>query len=314
MAHVLGIDIGGTSIKAGLFAEGGRLLDVRQIPTGSLVCAEALAGVVTGLRELCSVNDVDEGDVRAVGLDVPGPVDDQGRVGMLPNIELDPDGLQDAIVSHFSGAALAFVNDANAAALGELWQGSAKGVGSFVLVTLGTGVGGGVVAGGHLVSGASGAAGEIGHVTVNPEEERTCGCGRKGCLEQYASATGIVRLYRQELARRGIEGARVRHDTDTLTVFEAARAGDEAAVRAIDSMCDYLGFALAQISCVIDPEVFLIGGGVAGGFEQFSVRLSSAFRARCLASCASTRILPCSLGNKAGMYGVAFAALQKTGE
>ena len=188
MAHVLGIDIGGTSIKAGLFAEGGRLLDVRQIPTGSLVCAEALAGVVTGLRELCSVNDVDEGDVRAVGLDVPGPVDDQGRVGMLPNIELDPDGLQDAIVSHFSGAALAFVNDANAAALGELWQGSAKGVGSFVLVTLGTGVGGGVVAGGHLVSGAFGAAGEIGHVTVNPEEERTCGCGRKGCLEQYASA------------------------------------------------------------------------------------------------------------------------------
>lgn len=160
MAHVLGIDIGGTSIKAGLFAEGGRLLDVRQIPTGSLVCAEAFAGVVTGLRELCSVNDVDEGDVRAVGLDVPGPVDDQGRVGMLPNIELDPDGLQDAIVSHFSGAALAFVNDANAAAaLGELWQGSAKGVGSFVLVTLGTGVGGGVVAGGHLVSGASGAAG-----------------------------------------------------------------------------------------------------------------------------------------------------------
>lgn len=311
MSYVLGIDIGGTSIKAGLFSDQGSLLNLCQIPTGSLVTAEAYERVNVGLRELCSKNGVDTPEIVAIGLDVPGPVDDRGRVGMLPNIDLDPDGLKEALCASFQGANLAFVNDANAAALGELWQGSAKGLKSFVMVTLGTGVGGGVVIDGKLVSGAFGAAGEIGHISVNKKEERVCGCGRRGCLEQYASAKGIVRLYREELARREERGCAVQHDTDTLTVFKAAAEGDSCAQKAIDTMCEYLGFALAQVSCVIDPEAFLIGGGVAGGFDQFSVQLSAAFRSCCLASCAATRILPCSLGNKAGMYGVAFAALKE---
>ncbi len=314
MGCVLGIDVGGTSIKAGLFTLEGKLLGVEKIATGSIVGEAAFAEVVSGLGTLVASGGFAPGDVEAIGLDVPGPVDDRGRVGMLPNIELDPEGLQAAIRAAFPSAALAFENDANAAALGELWQGSAKGVGSFVMITLGTGVGGGVVVGGRLVSGAFGAGGEIGHITVREDEELVCGCGRRGCLEQYASAKGIVRLYGQECAERGVVGVSVEHETDTLSVFEACRAGDEAARAAIATMSDRLGYALAQISCVIDPSCYLIGGGVAGGFDLFADELEASFRAHCIAPCASARILPCSLGNEAGMYGAAYAALQQAGE
>lgn len=308
---VLGIDVGGTSIKAGLFTTEGKLVDVTKIPTGALVGEEAFARVTEGLHGLVTNCSRGDGDVVAVGLDVPGPVDDQGRVGMLPNIQLDPEGLMAALTAKFPDSALAFVNDANAAALGELWQGSGKGFGSFVMVTLGTGVGGGVIVNGRLVSGAFGAGGEIGHITVEPNETLSCGCGRKGCLEQYASAKGLVRMYREQCAHLGLEAAKIEHATDTISVFEAYKAQDPAAIRAVGDMCDKLGLALAQISCVIDPAAYLIGGGVAGAFDLFGESLSTAFRSHCLATSAGAKILPCSLGNKAGMYGVAYAALQQ---
>lgn len=311
MSCVLGIDIGGTSIKAGLFTPEGTLEAVKKIPTGAIDDEKAFADVCEGLTSLVVSAGFLPDDVKAVGLDIPGPVDDDGRVGMLPNIRLDPDGLKAAIRQEFANAALAFVNDANAAALGELWQGSARDISSFVMVTLGTGVGGGVVTSGRLVSGAFGAGGEIGHITVNPGETRVCGCGRKGCLEQYASATGIVWLYKQACEEAGGEHPVPQHATDTITVFDACRDGDPCAQKAIDGMCAYLGYALAQISCVMDPAAYLIGGGVAGGFDLFAEKLAAAFRANCLSTSASARILPCSLGNEAGMYGVAYAALQQ---
>ena len=198
MDKVLGIDIGGTSIKVGMFSTEGELQAATKIPTGEITSEAAFAVVTEGLKKLLEDNGAVPEDVIGVGLDVPGPVDDDGKVGMLANIELDPEGLQAAIKRTFPRANLAFVNDANAAALGELWQGTAKDVNSFVLVAIGTGVGGGVVTGGKIVSGAFGAGGEIGHITVNREETGSCGCGRQGCLEQYASASGIVRVYKQQ--------------------------------------------------------------------------------------------------------------------
>jgi glucokinase len=233
---------------------------------------------------------------------------------MLANIELDPEGLQAAIKHTFKRANLAFVNDANAAALGELWQGTAKGASSFVLIAIGTGVGGGVVANGKLVSGAFGAGGEIGHVTVNRDETSTCGCGRRGCLEQYASATGIVNSYKRECTERGIEPVKLDGPTDTLSIFNALRAGDEAAKAAILTMSDYLGYAMAQISAVVDPQIYLIGGGVGGGFKTYAEDLRAAFRKYCLAPSIATRILPASLGNDAAMYGCAYQALSERGE
>ncbi len=309
MDKVLGIDIGGTSIKVGLFSTEGTLEAVTKIPTGEIVSEAAFAVVTEGLKALLAENGVTPQDVIAIGLDVPGPVDDEGKVGMLPNIELDPDGLQAAIRRTFVNATLAFVNDANAAALGELWQGTAKGANSFVLIAIGTGVGGGVIANGKLVSGAFGAGGEIGHVTVNRDETASCGCGRKGCLEQYASATGIVRSYRRECERLGTEPVALDGPTDTLSVFEAHRAGDEAAHSALAQMCDRLGYAMAQISVVADPQIYLIGGGVGGGFKLYADDLRAAFRRYCLAPSVATRILPASLGNDAAMYGCAYQAL-----
>ncbi len=310
MDKVLGIDIGGTSIKAGMFSTEGELQAAAQIPTGEIVSEADFALVTEGLKKLLEDNGATVEDVVGVGLDVPGPVDNDGKVGMLANIELDPEGLQAALKRTFVRANLAFVNDANAAALGELWQGSAKDASSFVLVAIGTGVGGGVVTDGKIVSGAFGAGGEIGHITVNRDETASCGCGRQGCLEQYASASGIVRVYKQECAKRGQEPVALTGPTDTLSVFNACRAGDEAAKAAISCMCDCLGYAMAQISVIIDPQMYLIGGGVAGGFKLFAEELRAAFRKYCLAPSVSTRILPASLGNDAAMYGSAFQAMQ----
>ena len=310
MDKVLGIDIGGTSIKVGMFSTEGKLEAATQIPTGEIVSEAAFAVVTEALKKLLDDNGASADDVVGVGLDVPGPVDDDGRVGMLANIELDPDGLQAALKRVFPRATLAFVNDANAAALGELWQGTAKDASSFVLVAIGTGVGGGVVTDGKIVSGAFGAGGEIGHITVNREETATCGCGRQGCLEQYASASGIVRVYKQECAKRGQEPVKLSGPTDTLSVFNACRAGDESAKAAISCMCDCLGYAMAQISVIIDPQMYLVGGGVAGGFNLFAEELRAAFRKYCLAPSVGTRILPASLGNDTAMYGSAFQAMQ----
>lgn len=311
MKRVLGIDIGGTSIKVGLFTTDGTLDAVSKIPTGEIVSEAAFAVVTNGLKAIVEEKGDTPEDVIAIGLDVPGPVDDDGKVGMLANIELDPEGLKAAILRNFPNANLAFVNDANAAALGELWQGGAKGLNSFVLIAIGTGVGGGVVAGGKLISGAFGAGGEIGHVTVNRDEEQSCGCGRKGCLEQYASASGIVRIYKAECARLGTEPVKLDGPTDTLSVFNAQRAGDAAADVAIKQMADYLGYAMAQISAVVDPQVYLIGGGVGGGFNLYAEDLRAAFRKYCLAPSVATRILPATLGNDAAMYGCAYQALSE---
>ena len=178
MEAVLGIDVGGTSIKAGLFTPEGELLEERKIPTPALVDDAAYAAVTDGLKRILDAHDATPEDVIACGLDIPGPVADDGTVGFLPNIKLDPEGLVGAISSVFPRAQIAFVNDANAAALGEMWAGVAHGTSSYVLIALGTGVGAGVVVNGRLVAGAFGAGGEIGHITVNPHETLTCGCGR----------------------------------------------------------------------------------------------------------------------------------------
>ena len=313
MDMVLGIDVGGTSIKAGLFTPEGELLEERKIPTPALVDAAAYATVTEGLGKILAAHDATAADVIACGLDVPGPVADDGTVGLLANIKLDPEGFVGALAAEFPNASIAFVNDANAAALGEMWAGVAQGVSSYVLIALGTGVGAGVVVGGRLIAGSFGAGGEIGHITLNRDETRTCGCGRRGCLEQYASAQGIVRLYLEECERRGVTPVHVEHATDTLSVFRALAGGDECAKLAVDKMCDYLALAMSQISCIVDPEMYLIGGGVAGAFATFAPELREKFAEYALKPCKEARIEAASLGNQAAMYGCAYEALRLRG-
>ena len=311
MERVLGIDIGGTSIKAGLFSRDGELQGVTKMATGKIVGDAALAGVACNLVDFLAANGASASDVVGVGLDVPGPVSRDGTVGMLPNIELDAEGLKVALQDSFPRAELAFANDVNAAALGELWQGAARDVSSFVLVALGTGVGAGVVVDGKLVAGAFGAGGEIGHLTVCADEATACGCGRHGCLEQYASASGVVSAYRMRCSQRGIDPVPLEGPTDTLSVFEAHRAGDEAARDAVSLMCDRLGFAFAQVSVIIDPELYLVGGGMGEGFDLFAHELREAFKRYCMPMSSHACIEPAALGNEAALYGGAYLALQR---
>lgn len=311
MDRVLGIDVGGTSIKVGLFTPEGELLEERKIPTPALVDGAAFSKVTEGIGRVLAAHDATPSDVIACGLDIPAPVADDGTVGFLANIELDPEGLVGALSHYLPRAATAFVNDANAAALGELWAGSARDVSSFVLLALGTGVGAGVVVGGRLVAGAFGAGGEAGHITVRRDEPRACGCGRHGCLEQYASATGVVRLYLEACERRGVTPVHIEHATDTLSVFGALEQGDECAQIAVDQMCDYLALAMSQISCVVDPALYLIGGGLGGAFATFAPRLRARFHELALPTCANVRIEAASLGNQAAMYGCAYEALRQ---
>ena len=310
MQYVLGIDIGGTSIKIGLFTPDGELLTEEKVPTPALTSPEAYCIVCDSLEEIVASRSGKPEDVIACGLDIPGPVADDGTVGLLANVEINPEGLVQAISSALPNATVAFVNDANAAALGEAWAGVAVGVPSFVLIAIGTGVGAGVVANGKLVAGAFGAGGEIGHITVEPDEPKTCGCGRHGCLEQYASAKGIVRLYLEECEARGVTPVHVEHETDTISVFRAHAAGDECATIAIDKMCSYLARAMAQVSCVVDPAMYLIGGGVAGSFATFATELRSRFEEYALRVSRPVRIEAASLGNQAAMYGCAYEALR----
>ena len=310
MDKILGIDIGGTSVKAGLFTCEGVLEGTDSIPTGALVDASAFANVTRMLQALLAAHDATADEVAGVGFDVPGPVDAAGKVGMLANIALDVAGLKAAIHEAFPQAKLAFANDANAAALGECWQGAGRDLPSFVMVALGTGVGGGVVVDGRLVSGAFGTGGEIGHLTVNRNDPHACGCGRHGCLEQYASASGVVRAYQAECAQRGSDPVPLSGPTDSLAVFEACQAGDAAAHVAISQMCEHLGFALAQVSAVVDPAAYIIGGGMGEGFSLFADELRASFRSKCMSTCADARILPAVLGNRAALYGSAYLALR----
>lgn len=308
--YVLGIDVGGTSIKAGLFTPSGELLEERKIPTPALVDETGFTTLTGGISRILKGHDAVAEDVIACGLDIPAPVAADGSVSMTANVELDPDGLVHALTDALPLAKIAFVNDGSAAALGEMWRGSARGVSDFVMIAIGTGVGAGIISNGQLVAGAFGNGGEIGHITVNMDETRECGCGRKGCLEQYASAKGIVRLYLEECKARGVTPAEVEHATDTLTVFNSLAEGDDCARKAVHQMCEYLGYAMAQISCVVDPKLYLIGGGVAGGFAFFADELRACFRKNALKGCKDARIEAASLGNQAAMYGCAYEALR----
>lgn len=311
MGEVLGIDIGGTAVKVGLFSKAGSLEATTAVSTDVVEGEGGFRVLVASLEEFLEKNETHTTDIVGVGIDVPGPVDEAGQVIMLPNAEIDVRALKDVLSQSLSRARFSLANDANAAALGEFWQGAAKGARSFVLIALGTGVGAGVVENGTLVSGAFGAGGEIGHLTVNRNEPSSCGCGRRGCLEQYASASGIVSSYIRECAKRDIEPVRLSGPTDTISVFNVCRSGDEAAKSAISLMCDSLGFALAQVSAILDPELYLIGGGVSGGFELYADELRSAFVEYCLPACSGASIMPASLGNEAALYGNAFLVLSK---
>ncbi len=302
--------MGGTSVKLGLFDEAGDLLGKTSVPTPSLACEEGYAAVVGGIEQLMGAVRQPMLFVRGIGLAVPCPVPASGVITMAANIEIDAPALKETLEARCPHALVRYVNDANAAAMGEVWRGSAQGHRSMVMVTIGTGLGGGVVVNGDVIDGAFGAGGEIGHICVNPTEERACGCGLHGCLEQYASASGVVNNYLRVCEERGVDPIELVGPSDSRSVFDAARAGDEAALAAIDVTMDYLSLGLQIISAVVDPEVYVLGGGASASADMFLDSLREKYAARAFRVSRGTSIEVAELGNDAGIFGAAYVALR----
>ncbi|MBQ2578329.1 MAG: ROK family glucokinase [Lachnospiraceae bacterium] len=304
MKCAFGVDVGGTAIKIGLIGADGSMPMKWEIPTrvddtGSEVLPDIAEFVHARREELKNTYEIE-----GVGLGVPGPVDDRGLVVTSVNLHwkkpLDAAGVLSKLLEGFP---VGVVNDANAAALGEAWLGAGRGAGEVVMVTLGTGVGGGVIHEGRIITGVQGAAGEIGHLCVNPKEVIPCNCGRCGCLEQYASATGVVRLAREALAASKKKSVLRQGALTAKAVWDGVKAGDALAIQVAEQFGFYLGWGLALVAGVLNPAVFVIGGGMSKAGEVMLPYIEKNYRAMALSASAHAKICLATLGNDAGMFG-----------
>lgn len=296
-----GADIGGTSVKLGMFSVKGELLSKWEIPTVPEVVLKDVAESI----EKHFTDELPKKDCLGIGIDVPGPVIDGGIVTQCVNMHWGRTEVKKE-VEKLTGLRVEVMNDANAAALGELWQGGGKGYDSLVMVTLGTGVGGGVIVNDTVISGFKGAGGEIGHICVNPHEKEKCNCGKAGCLEQYASATGIVRLAKLYMAE-GKETTALSDidDFSAKNVIDAAKDGDKLGLQVLDKVGWYLAFSLANIAQTLDPEVFVIGGGVSKAGEIILDAIRKYYNDFVMIALKDKDFTLATLGNDAGIYGCA---------
>lgn len=304
--YAVGVDVGGTTVKLGLFDGDGRLLDNWEIPTVTENDGAAiLPDVAESIRAKLAEKGIGETEVAGIGIGIPGPVDRDGvLVGRAVNLGWDSLDIPKALGAYIKIPVKA-ANDANVAAYGELWQGGGRGHENMVAVTLGTGVGGGIVVDGRLLAGATGAGGEIGHLHIQDGEEEACNCGNRGCLEQYASATGIARLAKRRLSEDEKPSVLRGGRRSAKAVFDALKEGDEVAREIVERFGEYLGKGLAAVAAVVNPEVFVIGGGVSKAGEGLLAFVEPAFRKYAFPQCREARFALAELGNDAGIYGAA---------
>lgn len=301
-----GVDVGGTTVKIGLFHIDGKLLDSFEIPTRKEEKGKyVISDIAKALEKELEDKDISKDCVAGVGIGVPGPVLDDGTVNICVNIGWGVINVADELGSLIH-LPVKVGNDATVAALGEIWQGGGKGYDSLALFTLGTGVGGGIIINGKPVNGSHGAGGEVGHIPVVMDETETCTCGKKGCLEQAASATGIVRQAKKILEQSQKPSALRKYDKLTAKdIFDEAKAGDELAQEAVEILGRYLGIAMAHVAGVVDPEVFVIGGGVSKAGQYLIDVIERNYRHYSFHASRNAKITLATLGNDAGMYGAA---------
>ncbi len=311
MNYSFGVDVGGTAVKIGLFADG-QLLEKREIPTKIENGGEAiLPDAAATIADILSKRQIAKDDVLGIGVGVPGPVDENGLVNCCVNLNWGVFNLHDTL-GELTGLKIVGGNDANCAALGEYYHGGGMGASSAIFITLGTGVGGGVILDGMLLGGAHGCAGEIGHITVSAPDKKPCTCGKFGCLEQYASATGIVAMARERLAATDEASVlRSLHQITCKDVFDAAKNEDAFAVALLEQVFDYLGEALASACCVCDPECVILGGGVSKAGDYLLSGANKYFKKHIFHASSDTRFALATLGNDAGMYGANRLILHK---
>lgn len=303
--YCFGVDLGGTTVKIGLFDPTGQALDKWEIPTrkeenGSHILSDIADAIKAKMLE----KKIEKSEIAGVGIGVPGPVDENGVIYKAANLGWGVMNINEAL-GNLLGVPVKAGNDANVAALGEMWCGGGKGYENMVLVTLGTGVGGGVIIHGSILTGATGSAGEIGHLHMNDEETDTCGCGNRGCLEQYASATGIVRLAKKRLALTTEETVLRTDELSAKAVFDAVKEKDKVAQEIAEEFGKYLGTGLANIAAVVNPQAFVIGGGVSKAGTVICDYVEKYYRQYAFHACKNAEFKLATLGNDAGIYGAA---------
>ena len=306
----IGIDFGGTNIAVGIVNEHLEVLYKSSLPTKK--DERSVDEIVADMATLClkMVDKVGIGlsQADAIGIASPGVVNSKtGVVEYYCGMNMNHYPMAAILSEKLGGYQPIYMeNDANAAALGEVLAGAARGAKNALMITLGTGVGGGIIVGGKLLAGVHGSGGEIGHLKVRAYESEACGCGKHGCLEQYASATGIVREANRRLT--GLSTPSTLRELEQVTakdVFDAAKGGDALAMDVVKLFGDTLGRALANVSCVCDPEVFVIGGGVSAAGQIILDAVSEAFRKHAFPAAEETRFELAALGNDAGICGAA---------
>ena len=309
--YVFGVDIGGTTVKLGLFDGQGQILDKWEIPTVIDNDGEAIfPDIIKSLQGKMEEKGIRQEDLLGIGVGAPWSVDKEGTlVGGAVNIGWKSFNIPETIQAYIKVPVKA-QNDANVAAYGEMWKGGGQGYSNMVAVTLGTGVGGGIIINGELVVGSTGAGGEIGHMHLEDNETEACGCGKKGCLEEYASATGIVRLARRRLAKDEMPSILREVKLSAKSVFDAVKAGDQVAIEIAEQFGEYLGRGLAIVASVVNPDIFVIGGGVSKAGEILFSFVEPVFQKYAFKQCRNARFALAKLGNDAGICGAAWLVLK----
>ena len=308
--YCFGVDVGGTTVKLGLFNTSGDLMEKWEIPTvteddGKAILPDCAKSILKKMDE----RKMDRTEVVGVGIGAPGPVDSEGTLYGAVNLGWGTMSLKKELQTLLNMPVEAG-NDANVAALGEAWQGGAKGYEDVVVVTLGTGVGGGIIINGKMVAGATGAAGEIGHMHVNDDETEPCNCGNYGCLEEYVSATGIVRMAKRKLAKDDRPSIMRKDDLSAKDVWDAVKAGDTVATEVAEDFGWYLGKAMALVANVSNPEIFVIGGGVSKAGNVLLDYIQKYYQKYAFKGCRGALFTLATLGNDAGIYGAARLVLE----
>lgn len=302
---IFAADIGGTTVKLGQFTPDGEVTDKWEIETrkdnnGGFILPDIADSVKAKMEE----KGIAKEDVIGIGVGAPGPVDKNGVVHKAVNLGWGVINIKEEL-QKLTDVPVMAGNDANVAALGEMWKGGGEGFNDLVVVTLGTGIGGGVIIDGKIVTGSTGAGGEIGHIHIENNEDETCGCGNKGCFEQYASATGIVRLANRKLQKSSDDSVLRSGEVNAKTVFDAVKAGDKLAMEIAEEFGEYLGKGLACIAGVTNPEVFVIGGGVSKAGQVIIDYAQKYYKKYVFHASRDAKFVLAKLGNDAGIYGAA---------
>ncbi len=304
MKYGFGIDLGGTTVKIAYFDENGTLLHKWEIPTVTEnKGAQILPDIAHAVLDYLDKNSISKEDIVGLGIGVPGPVSRDGVVNQCVNLGWGVFNIEQTL-SELTGLPVRAGNDANMAALGESWKGGGQGCDNLLFATFGTGVGGGIIIEGKPLSGVHGAAGEIGHLVLVPEETELCGCGKRGCAEQYCSATGIVRLAKKALNAPNAESSlRSKENLTCKDIFDAAKEKDALALAVLEQVYDYMGQFLANVCCTLDPEVVVLGGGVSKAGLPLLEGAKKYFDRYIFHASKDIRFCLATLGNDAGAYG-----------